>query len=35
MSFFAEEKTLFFPHLERHSKPKKLAGFQVTISGWF
>jgi hypothetical protein len=35
MVFFVEEKTLFFLHLTRHFTQSELAGFQVTISGWF
>lgn len=35
MFFFFEEKTLFFLHYQRHFNPSQLAGFQVTIRGWF
>ena len=35
MFFFFEEKTLSFLHYQTHFNQLQLAGFQVTIRGWF
>jgi hypothetical protein len=35
MFFFFEEKTLSFLHYQTHFNPSQLAGFEVTVRGWF